>query len=99
MFVNQINYSTYRIIHFNVQFGAPLTMSFIRFHKFFPHPALKVKFDIQQLLLTEKEFDRANWTYLFKGSMICWIADIRFLIESNTTRLPVSTEIMSKRQW
>ena len=53
MFVNQINYSTYRIIHFNIQFGAPLTTSFVCFHKFFPNPALKVKFDIQELLLIE----------------------------------------------
>ena len=28
---------------------------------------LKVKFDIQELLFTEKGFDYANWTYLFKG--------------------------------
>jgi len=52
--------STYRIIHFNVQFGAPLTTSFVRFHKFFPDPTLKVKFDIQQLLLIEKGCDYAN---------------------------------------
>ena len=52
--------STYRIIHFNVQLGPPLTTSFVIFHKFFPNPALKVKFDIQELLLTEQGFDCAN---------------------------------------
>ena len=98
--INQKNVceSTYRIIYFNVQFRPPLTTSFVRFRKFFSHPVLKVKFDIQQLLLTKKEFDCANRTYLFKGSIICWIADFAFLVESNTKRLPVSTANMSKTQ-
>ena len=48
------------MIHVNVQFGPSLTTSFVISHKFFPNPALKVKFDIQELLLTEKGFDCAN---------------------------------------
>jgi len=58
--ISSLLLSRTRIIQVNVQFGPPLTTSFIIFHKFFPNPALEVKFDIQELLLTEKRFDCAN---------------------------------------
>ena len=47
----------------------------------------------------EKDSICAHCTYLFNGSKKCWIADCGHLMESNTVRLPLSKQIMSKTQW
>ena len=47
----------------------------------------------------EKDSICAHCTYLFNGSKKYWITDCGHLMESNTVRLPLSKQIMSKTQW
>ena len=56
MFVNQ--HTEQSILTFSSGLHSPRPL-FV-FTKKFPHPAFKGKFDIQELLLTEKGFDCAN---------------------------------------